>query len=565
MKQQHILIKKLIATIFIIKFCIIFFFLANCKKKNDDSNKDLITDENTTKGSFFIEGIDLGKETKDNLLVLGVISSEAEDITSNDLIKETEIKVSIIEERGGYKNQEEKENWNKFSRFISSKKRSLNLNDTEVRSIKKKISTLEIIEENDEESKTYSLIISNYSKVQNNPFEYKGISKDSDFEKILSLVKVGLKKPLSFYFSNDELTILGITDQKLKNMTTVDFLGKEKGYKNFGRIDKAHREKNLPRYSLTMNYGKKIQSDKANGPNGDFHFKNWEDYFISNPVGKIISVKDAPDFNKALVGLKIFDISMIRIIDQGNLLTKAFNISTKFYKGPIGNLDVKANFLFKTYSKASIVCIQETGEKIISKLETDYVVTGKASKSIIAIKKDTFKISKTLDIEVEGVDREEICAIVAEEISGNKNKLIIVSAHSDGYGKYTETIIDEVFKLINSSNELKGLPVLIAHDANTSADQKSIKKGKKAELSKYLDKIKILKLEDAFPNGKVTTSKTRTFMQAQFNKTDPAEDRSDFILYKKLNKINAAELKTPGPSENNPTDHSISKFEFKLK
>ena len=113
-----------------------------------------------------------------------------------------------------------------------------------------------------------------------------------------------------------------------------DFL---KGKKH-GLIDKKYRadSENLSRYSVMTSDCEKIKSNEGDSGPGDLHFKAWDDF---STLGKLTISKDStpnPDQDgKAIKYLHLFDVGVIRMIEEAGLLAAAREIAKEYYETPI--------------------------------------------------------------------------------------------------------------------------------------------------------------------------------------------------------------------------------------
>ncbi len=403
---------------------------------------------------------------------------------------------------------------------------------------------------------SYMIVSSNYAKFQNNPFEFVGISKDKDFKSILNIVETGFKNHLIEHFNKKELINLKIP-KKYWNLPISEFL-KEPKYKNFYKIDKIERKFQLSRYSLTINCNK-IQH-KGN------HYNLWDRFYnLGKDKEKIVQeLNTIEDYKKAEKALKIFDITIIRVLEKFNLLKKAIEIQQSFYNGTIGNTQKKAEFLYLKYRKADIICLQETTEEIIQLFYNDYIISENKNSAVVLLRKSLWEKEKDIYFHLEGYKNIRTAIVVAKN-RNTKNRIIIASTHSDGRGQYSTAIINKIYEVINREKGLGGIPIIICHDANTSSNEEKVSKGYKSSQSKYISTFEEKGFSYVFNENKKTTYKVRTYLQPQMSKAYKlSNDKSDWILYNSIKVVDKSIINS-GPNETNPTDHAILYLTFRFK
>lgn len=403
----------------------------------------------------------------------------------------------------------------------------------------------------------HTFIATNYAGLQNNPFEFFGMVKNPNHEKILQKIEDGLQCSMDSYFSEEELTNLEIPS-KLWHLTPRELLTKTE-YRDCRLIDKTARKINVARYSLLLDI-RQVDNEPIMIEKGADHFTLWDRYFNDRINAKTVllpSGEPLPHFSKAKMALKFFDLTLIRILEKEDLLEQATTLQKNFYEGPIGNPETKAFQLFRFYQQSDIVCIQESGPRIIHLMQKEYHVLGRAGGSLICLRKRVWKKVQKINLHLDTYPSDEFLVLVVQHERSGK-KMILASLHSDGKGVYSIPILHLLHQTIEGDPTLKGLPLLIAHDANTSATEKS----NKAPLEAYWKVANSYGFDHVFPFDKPTTHKIRSSAQLQLDKVNElAEDKEDWILYREIT-IRKKKMTLSGPNEENPTDHTILYIRF---
>lgn len=374
---------------------------------------------------------------------------------------------------------------------------------------------------------------------------------------------------------------------------------------DWGLIDKSLRILGVHRYSIMDNVMSQPSDFVKKGTISlKLLMKKW-----SQSMGPAISHKDFISPKKMTFGneLEIFNAAhamfLTAVLDcylwekvaQQHLFKTVSTIKNTFYQSPLGNATLKNARLIDLYLKnqADIICLQESDQALVqcliqekgffSKDQTYGVPLENASRILLSKDRWDEKKSKALHLSTqivsdylttgkapqgsearcyELIHSKEVKIVLAIE-RHSKKAWMIVSAHSDSKGKDSLIILGLVDALRKRIDSLKKLPLILAHDANTTHyTRRGGLPHDKLSVDTYLNHCHQFAFHPLFGANPLkhvaTIRKRRSYLQTQPDKAMRwFIGRSDLVTMSNLS-IVRKKLILPGPNlHENPCDHAI--------
>ena len=248
--------------------------------------------------------------------------------------------------------------------------------------------------------------------------------------------------------------------------------------------------------------------------------------------------------------MALFDAFIAKKVNEAGLAKDLQAIQKEFLNGPLGDAEKKAQHMAKIYSRADVVCTQETG-LVLMDLMTKKGIFSKApyfratgdhrerqelgNASVLFFRTGQWSTAEVLSSSgVDGVTPKEVSVVLATDANG-KN-FVVACAHSNGNGGNSETIITKVSEL--AAQQAEDTPVVFLTDANTNHQENLKKPTSKASVVAYLGQGQsegYTPIWGTQPELPITADKERAWSQFQLNKANVRSvGRSDWIWTKNL-------------------------------